>query len=347
MADEKEIRTSSRPSCALCGSPGEVMYLDQRDRLFGAGGLWNLKQCSRQDCGLIWLDPMPLSEDIGRAYAAYYTHAPRDASSRTGPLKQIYRMMKRGYLANKYDYSLHGASSLVRALGVLLYLFPIRRGGADDSVRFLPAVPNGRLLDVGCGSGEWLQTMRGLGWQGEGVDFDEAAVKVGRQRGLAVRCGTVQQQNYPSESFDAIILNHVIEHVPEPVGTVSECRRILKRGGKLVLCTPNSSSLGHLVFKENWRGLEPPRHLHLFSPQSLRRLLDLAAIPNVTIHPQIAPTVVYESIILRRVLRGPFQTSHRNWSAWGISRLFSMAELCLLQWNPAVSDCLAAVAMKE
>jgi 2-polyprenyl-3-methyl-5-hydroxy-6-metoxy-1,4-benzoquinol methylase len=290
---------------------------------------------------------MPLSEDIGRAYAAYYTHAPRDASSRTGPLKQIYRMMKRGYLANKYDYSLHGASSLVRALGVLLYLFPIRRGGADDSVRFLPAVPNGRLLDVGCGSGEWLQTMRGLGWQGEGVDFDEAAVKVGRQRGLAVRCGTVQQQNYPSESFDAIILNHVIEHVPEPVGTVSECRRILKRGGKLVLCTPNSSSLGHLVFKENWRGLEPPRHLHLFSPQSLRRLLDLAAIPNVTIHPQIAPTVVYESIILRRVLRGPFQTSHRNWSAWGISRLFSMAELCLLQWNPAVSDCLAAVAMKE
>jgi SAM-dependent methyltransferase len=256
-------------------------------------------------------------------------------------------MMKRGYLANKYGYSLHTASSMARALGVLLYLFPLRRGTADDDVRFLPAVPNGRLLDVGCGSGKWLLTMRGLGWQGEGVDFDDAAVRVGRQRGLTVHFGSVEQQNYPEESFDAIILNHVIEHVPEPVRTVNECRRILKRGGKIVLCTPNSSSLGHRVFKENWRGLEPPRHLHLFSPQSLRRLLGLAAFPSATIHPQVAPTVAYQSILLRRGLRGPFQTSRRNWSAWGIGRLFSMAELCLLQWNPSVSECLAAVAVKE
>jgi 2-polyprenyl-3-methyl-5-hydroxy-6-metoxy-1,4-benzoquinol methylase len=323
------------------------MYSAQRDRLFGAGGLWNLKQCSRTDCGLIWLDPMPLSEDIGQAYAAYYTHVPRDASSRAGLVKETYRMMKRGYLANKYGYSLHPTSWLARALGVLLYAFPIRRGGADDDVRFLPALPNGRLLDVGCGSGEWLLTMRGLGWEVEGVDFDDAAVRIGRQRGLMVRFGSVEQQNYPEESFDAIILNHVIEHVPEPVGTLNECRRILKRGGKLVLCTPNSSSLGHRVFKENWRGLEPPRHLHLFSPQSLRRLLGLAAFRNVIIHPQIAPSVVYQSIFLRRGLRGPFQASHRNWSVWSIGRLFSMAELCLLQWNRSVCDCLAAVAVKE
>ena len=73
--DAKHIRSAPALSCCLCGRAGQFLYSAQPDRLFGAAGSWNLKQCSNRVCGLIWLDPMPLAEDIGKAYASYYTHA--------------------------------------------------------------------------------------------------------------------------------------------------------------------------------------------------------------------------------------------------------------------------------
>ena len=93
-----------------------------------------------------------------------------------------------------------------------------------------------------------------------------AAVQVARQRGLEVDCGAVEDQRYPAAAFDAVTLNHVIEHVPDPLATVAECRRLLKPGGRLLMFTPNAGSLAHWMFGRDWRGLEPPRHLHLFAP---------------------------------------------------------------------------------
>ena len=344
---DRRIRTKPRPHCALCAGKGEFIYLKQTDRLFGAGGLWNLKKCSNRECGLIWLDPMPLEEDIGKAYANYYTHSARDATSRVGLLKRIYRVMKRGYLADKYGYQISPGPLAAGTIGKLLYLFPIRRSNVDAEVRFLPAMPQGRLLDVGCGSGEWLLAMRELGWQVEGIDSDEEAANVARQRGLGVRCGSLEQQSFSNDSFDAVTLNHVIEHVPDPIQTLIECGRILKRGGKLVICTPNSTSLGHRIFKENWRGLEPPRHLHLFSMQAILRLLELARFKRISIQPQASSFVIYETLLLHRGRTGSFRGLRRNWPAWVFTRLISGAELCLNKWDPSFAECMAAIAVKE
>jgi SAM-dependent methyltransferase len=342
---EEQIRSAPCPICLLCGSGGEVLHHGQRDRLFGAGGLWDAKKCSNPQCGLVWLDPMPLAEDIGKAYASYYTHASPNDAKQAGLLKRIYLQMERGYWAAKYNYLNGPGSFAVKTLGKLLYLFPIRRNTMDAEARHLHAVPNGRLLDVGCGSGDWLLTMRGFGWQVQGMDFDENAVKAARQNGLDVGCGSLEQQEYPDNSFDAVTLNHVIEHVPDPVGTLAECARILKPGGKLVVLTPNSSSLGHSVFKQNWRGLEPPRHLHIFSNRSMRLLLARAGFKQISIHPQIARSVIHESILLRRGAGGP--KPRPNWSSRLLTRLFNMRELMLLKFNPDVADCVGAVAVKE
>jgi predicted SAM-dependent methyltransferase len=87
--------------------------------------------------------------------------------------------------------------------------------------------------------------------------------------GLEVHCGDVRALALPGNTYDAIVMNHVIEHMLDPVAVLRECHRLLKRGGTLVLTTPNVNSYGHECFQAAWLGLDPPRHLHLFSQTTL------------------------------------------------------------------------------
>jgi 2-polyprenyl-3-methyl-5-hydroxy-6-metoxy-1,4-benzoquinol methylase len=346
VANERRIGSKTHPNCILCGAAGRRLYLKQEDRLFRAFGLWNLLQCPTSQCGLIWLNPMPLPQDLGQAYVHYYTHDVQAGSARKGRLRQLYWLIKRGYWAGKYNYK-NGLNSLwVSLLGKLLYFFPIRRGEVDVEIRFLPALPGGRLLDVGCGSGEWLQLMHGLGWRAEGIDFDQNAVAVAAQNGLQVSLGSLEQKNYPNDTFDAVTLNHVIEHVPDPVATLAECARILKPGGRIVVATPNNSSLGHRFFKNHWRGLEPPRHLHIFSPESIRRAFGLAGFQTVSVRPQIARSVIYESFLLWRGATGDAAVSAPSRLGGVFTRMFNALEFCLIPFAPSVSDCMSAIATK-
>jgi len=89
---------------------------------------------------------------------------------------------------------------------------------------------------------------------------------------LELHHGDLASVGFPSETFDAVTLSHVIEHVPDPLALLREVRRILKPTGRLALTTPNNASLGHQLFAAKWFGLDPPRHLHIFSPPSLEKL---------------------------------------------------------------------------
>jgi len=257
----------------------------------------------------------------------------------------LLKRMEDGYLAGKFGYVAAGAGATI--LSKLLFLMPVRRRGLEGEVRFLSAVSQGRLLDVGCGSGDWLASMRERGWQVAGTDFDENAVKVARQRGLDVVCGPLEQQHFADNSFNAVTLSHVIEHVPDPVAELKECLRILKPGGKLVLFTPNSASLSHKVFKRDWRGLEPPRHLHIFSMDSMRRLLEKAGFRQNSIRPHIAKSVITDSLRLRRAGKGQASGQRLGKGAELYARAFNLWEAILLKWRPTVADCVAAVATKD
>jgi SAM-dependent methyltransferase len=115
--------------------------------------------------------------------------------------------------------------------------------------------------------------MANLGWQAHGIDFDEAAVRAaGRFPGLDVRLGDLSSHNFPADHFDAITLSDVIEHLPNPEQVIRECLRILRPGGRIVISTPNIDSFGHRVFGRHWRGLEPPRHLFLYSASALGKI---------------------------------------------------------------------------
>src|SRR5262249_48013144 len=129
----------------------------------------------------------------------------------------------------------------------------------------------GRVLDVGCGDGGFLNRIRRAGWAVEGLDFDEEAIKAAKVKyGLDLKQGDLSSVHFPEASFDAIVLNHVIEHVPNPLETFAQCHTLVKPGGRFVMTTPNSMSIGHETFQVYWRGLEPPRHLHIFSGRTLK-----------------------------------------------------------------------------
>src|SRR5689334_15196819 len=69
-----EIRVRPQPECYVCRTPGQRQYSGLQDRINHAPGVWNISRCPNPDCGLLWLDPMPLEEDIGKAYITYFTH---------------------------------------------------------------------------------------------------------------------------------------------------------------------------------------------------------------------------------------------------------------------------------
>jgi SAM-dependent methyltransferase len=166
-------------------------------------------------------------------------------------------------------------------IGLIVYFDPGLRSGLDFRVMYLPAQPNRRLLEVECGSGQMLKFMQDLGWCVEGVDFDPAGVGNANAKGLQVRLGTLESQKYPNDYFDVIPMGHLIEHVHDPLQLMRECNRILKPGGSLVVVTPNGESWGHKLFKDTWRGLEPPRHLHIFTSPSLRSLAKRAGFQKL------------------------------------------------------------------
>jgi SAM-dependent methyltransferase len=111
-----------------------------------------------------------------------------------------------------------------------------------------------------------------MGWSVTGQDVDPAAVAQVAAKGLRALAGPLEGLRLPDESFDAIVMNHVIEHVHNPLELMAECRRLLKPKGPLVSITPNTRSWGAARFGRDWTGLDVPRHLHLYAPLSLGRL---------------------------------------------------------------------------
>jgi SAM-dependent methyltransferase len=243
-----------------------VLYAGLRDRAFRAApGTWALKRC--HGCRSAFLDPRPNAQTIGLAYSSYYTHG---ATTPPPPVGRLRQALANDYLRARWGYvqgpTIPGGRLIPRVT---------RSRGAivDREVRHLPATPGGRLLDVGCGSGGFLARMAVLGWRAEGVDPDPAAVASARQAGVDVTRGTLANLDPGEQAFDAITLSHVIEHLRDPAEDLRRANLLLRPGGLLWIATPNLEGLGRRRFGRDWRGLEPPRHLVMFTRASLERLV--------------------------------------------------------------------------
>jgi len=268
--------------CPVCKSPQRnLLHARLVDRAFQvAGGSWDLYRCTQ--CASAYLDPRPTPSSIGRAYARYYTHdsPTKLATNMEGGLRSLAHDLIRGYMNHRYGLSRRPALSFGRWL---VPLVPPLRAFAEMRYRHLPPQPKegGRVLDVGCGNGGFLAVAEEAGWQAEGVDFDIEAVNAARSLGLNVRHGGIELFADERQRYDVITLSHVIEHVHEPAVLLRRLYELLKPGGMLWLETPNIGSLGSRRFGRNWRGLEPPRHLVIFTTKALVNCLQDAGFKDV------------------------------------------------------------------
>jgi len=132
-----------------------------------------------------------------------------------------------------------------------------------------------RILDVGCSRGQFVQAAAALGFDAAGVEPAPRAAAAARGAGLRVHQGLLEEQRFPEQSFDAVTLFEVIEHLKAPRALLAECRRILRTGGILMLTTGNAASWTTAVMKSRWdyfRMEQDGGHISFFNPASLVRL---------------------------------------------------------------------------
>ncbi|MBL8150875.1 MAG: class I SAM-dependent methyltransferase [Blastocatellia bacterium] len=321
------LKTVNVKYCYLCGNEGDILYEDLEDHLFGVGGKWEVKKCVNRDCGLLWLHHRPAMEDLGKAYENYYTHSENEGHRRSSLAIRLQDAVHRR-LTKLFD-CLTGMSKEKRARDWL----------------YIEKESFGKLLDVGCGNGRFLKKMAGAGWRVEGTDFDSAASNyVSSNYGIMVHTGDLVSVSYPAESFDVVVLQHVVEHLIDPVSVLKECRRILRKGGKLILVTPNTESWGHKKYGRNWRGLEPPRHLFLFNSQNMRSTVEKSGFQNIetSTTPAGAWYILGKSEEIERMSQNLPSKKYSILSNW----LLQYYELFLQKRSPEQGEELVVVAIK-
>ncbi len=222
--------------CPACGSWQGHPVLKGFDRLLGHPGEFTICSCGR--CGQVYLNPRP--RNLMRYYeGGYLPHI----QSTPGRLARLRRLLPRRPTLR--------ARKLSRMIG-----------------------KPGRLLDIGCASGDFLGEMAEAGWQVAGVEPGDTAAAAAEARFPGkITHGTLEDAGYDDGAFDLVTMWDVIEHLPDPLATLAEIKRILRPGGTLFIQTPRWGCIESRFFGSAWVGLECPRHLSIFSWTTLSRAL--------------------------------------------------------------------------
>jgi len=265
---DNEIKSQPHKNCYLCNSQGELLYQGLKDRHYSAPGIWNLRRCVNPSCGLAWLDPRPLKEETVKMYSSYFTHEDETQEEAYMDENKDHGILMTLYAASKsFLFTLSGYNK--------------SRQQRDDM--YLDKEKPGKILDIGCGTGSFLNRIRMRGWSVEGTELDaQAVINAKKIYSLNIHQGDLDDIILPENYYDAVTMSHVIEHVPDPIGAINKCRSILKPGGVLVLITPNINSLGHRIYKSNSLLLDPPRHLYIFSKKTLEKIATKAGFTSIT-----------------------------------------------------------------
>lgn len=244
--------TSLYSSCAVCKKNNWFALYNSHDRVFGNKKEFLIKRC--RYCGVIALFPQPNRREMSCYYEKQYY-----AYSQTIE-KNIIFSIRRYLIQQSVKNSLWGR--------ILTRIFP------------LPSIPQykskSKLLDIGCGGGQTLKILDDIGWDTYGIEIDKNAVDLAKRKGLKnITLGSFEVlEKFPDRYFNAIRLYHVIEHLDNPQLCLQLAYKKLKKGGELLIGTPNYDSLIGRLGGTYWFNLDTPRHLYIFNPRLLKEMLE-------------------------------------------------------------------------
>lgn len=288
-------RTERVVACPLCGGRRLSPVCRAHERLYNLGDQsFAYARCS--GCGVIVQSIRPVETDVATFYPSQYIPYQANpvvrvdsAGAARGPHLPLHRGFRRRATAA-------AVTVIARLNAALIRRYPDPLPGVLEAL-YTPARAGQLLLDFGCGSTAFLDRARDRGWETFGVDFLPDIVESVRRAGhRALLLNESMWDAIPDASIDLIRMNHVIEHLYAPHATITRLRQKLRPGGRLHLATPNGASMTFRLFRRHWFSLECPRHILLFTPRSVRRLLTAAGFGRVECHQEVLTKDVARSL---------------------------------------------------
>lgn len=245
------METIHYSSCPLCDSSQISSCLKAKDYTV-SGEVFDIWECG--NCTGRFTQDIPAASAIGKYYQAtsYISHT----DTREGVVNKLYHQVRKITLNTK-----------------------------KNLVQKVTSLKTGRLLDIGAGTGLFARTMQDAGWQVKALEPDEGARKIAAKANVQLEEPTALF-NIPAQSFDAVTMWHVLEHVHELHRYVDQCHQLLDTKGKLIIAVPNYTSADALHYGSHWAAYDVPRHLYHFSPAAMQFLFSKHGFQIEKISPQ-------------------------------------------------------------
>jgi 2-polyprenyl-3-methyl-5-hydroxy-6-metoxy-1,4-benzoquinol methylase len=230
--------------CPCCSGTAILKVLDCKDYTV-SGEIFEVWQCA--DCGLCFTQHVPDQQSIGRYYQSdtYISHT----DTEKGLVNKLYKVAR--------NYTLNWKMKLVT-----------RHTGKVK----------GNLLDIGAGTGAFVNAAVSQDWSATGLEPDEGARNICQEK-YSLQLGNPGKLfELPSNQFDAVTMWHVLEHVHQLHEYLDEVKRVLKKDGVALIALPNYTSDDARLYGAAWAAYDVPRHLYHFAPSALRKLADVHAL---------------------------------------------------------------------
>jgi 2-polyprenyl-3-methyl-5-hydroxy-6-metoxy-1,4-benzoquinol methylase len=231
--------------CPWCGSEKAQINLWLKDEFLTKE---DFHICECLNCGLLYTMPRPDKDKIGAYYKseAYYSHQ----ENKKGFIPKVYERVKSINLKHKYRLATNGMQP-------------------------------GKLLDIGCGVGDFLHTAEMHGWECIGVEPSEDAKAIAQKRMKGKIIVSEELEGFPDGAFDVITMWHVLEHVDDLKWQVAQLQRLVKPSGRVVIAVPNYKSYDGQFYKEHWAAYDVPRHLNHFNRITLSKIFKTSGLELV------------------------------------------------------------------
>jgi SAM-dependent methyltransferase len=302
-------------NCNLCGLNEARVLFKKKDKLCISEDEFNVVEC--QDCGLLYVNPRPSPEEMKKFYPETYSW--KETLRADSLITRRVRRLEKGY---RYHLLRDEVSKVAKYTG-------------RDS---------GKILDIGCGTGDRLDVFRSKKFETYGVETSDGADYAKGHLKLNVIKGDLFSARFPDHLFDIVTFYNVLEHTHNPLRVCEEVQRILKDDGFLIIQVPNKDSFQYKLFKKRWAAFDVPRDLYYFSTHTLSSLLKRAGFKVIKVdhfmnwwHPPTLVVSLFPSLDPQKAWREEddrrapfFQRAAWAVSTLGVSPLTQLESLLMM-----------------